>query len=187
MDKKTKIYNAAKKLFVAQGFKKTKVPQITKRAGVAVGTFYNYYDSKDWLFMQIYLDENNQLKEEIKNDLNMDQTPIDIIKELMKKNYEGMINNPILREWYNPDVYRKVEKMFRENYEKGIPAHKESTLVIIKQWQKEGKIRRDIDSDMVYGIIYSIMNIDMHKEEIGVEYFPKIMDYLFEFIMSGLE
>lgn len=187
MDKKQKLYKAAKAIFSKNGFKRTKIPQITSKAGVGVGTFYNYYSSKEEIFLNIYLDENAKLKEEVEKDLDMNRAPIDIIKELMKRNYDGMIQNPILREWYNPEVYTKIEKEFRKHYEKGIPAHKESTLNIVKIWQKEGKIRADIEPDMIYGIIYSIINVDMHKEEIGVEYFPKIIDFLFEFIMKGLE
>lgn len=186
MDKKDLLYQSAKELFIEQGFKQTKVPQITKKAGVAVGTFYNYYPSKEDLFIQIFLDENAKLKDIVKVDLDMDRSPIEIIRDLIQRNYTGMMDNPILREWYNPDVYVKVERVFRERYDQGMPAHKASTLEIIKRWQTEGKIRTDMDREMIYGIIYSIINVDMHKEEIGVEYFPEIMDHLFEFIMTGL-
>lgn len=186
MDKEKLLYNAAKKLFIEQGFKQTKVPQITAEAGVGVGTFYNYFPSKEDVFIQIFLDENQKLKDEVKVNLDMDRTPIEIIKDLIDRNYNGMMNNPILKEWYNPSVYQKVEAVFRKKYIGGMPAHKESTLSIITRWQDEKKIRTDIDIEMIYGIIYSIINVDMHKEEIGVEYFPKIMDYLFEFILEGL-
>ena len=98
-----------------------------------------------------------------------------------------MMSNPILREWYNPTVYKKIEKVYRSKYDSGMPNQKESTVAIINRWKEEGKIRTDMASDMIYGIIYSIINVDMHKEEIGVEFFPEIMDHLFEFIMAGLE
>ena len=52
------IYNCGKKLFVENGFKDTNVAKITKMAGMATGTFYNYYSSKDELFMEIYMDDN---------------------------------------------------------------------------------------------------------------------------------
>ncbi|WP_242832622.1 TetR/AcrR family transcriptional regulator [Clostridium saccharoperbutylacetonicum] len=35
---------------------------ITKKAGIGVGTFYNYYSSKEKLFMEIFLEENVKLK-----------------------------------------------------------------------------------------------------------------------------
>lgn len=41
-DKKMELFNRGKELFSAKGFKDTNVADITKMAGVSVGTFYNY-------------------------------------------------------------------------------------------------------------------------------------------------
>lgn len=41
------IFSAAKSLFEEQGFEATSVDQIVQRAGVAKGTFYYYFTSKD--------------------------------------------------------------------------------------------------------------------------------------------
>lgn len=46
MDKKEKIFNAGRELFYSKGFKDTNVSDITRLAGVGVGTFYNYYSSR---------------------------------------------------------------------------------------------------------------------------------------------
>lgn len=66
-DKKTKIYECAKELFSNKGFKDTNVSGITKMAGIAVGSFYNYYPSKEKLFMDIFLEENEKLKKAVCN------------------------------------------------------------------------------------------------------------------------
>lgn len=39
---------------------------------------------------------------------------------------------------------------------------------------------------MVMAIFSAIINIDLHKDEIGLQYFPQLMDYLTDFIMKGL-
>lgn len=38
-DKKTKIYDCGKEIFSNKGFKDTNVSDITKKAGIAIGTF----------------------------------------------------------------------------------------------------------------------------------------------------
>nr|WP_307889926.1 TetR/AcrR family transcriptional regulator [Clostridium botulinum] len=53
-DKKTLIYDCAKEIFAIKGFKDTNISDIAKMAGMAVGTFYNYYPSKEnflWTFI----------------------------------------------------------------------------------------------------------------------------------------
>lgn len=186
-DKKTLIYDCAKEIFSLKGFKDTNISDITKMAGMAVGTFYNYYPSKEKLFMDIYIDENIKLKKSFMRSMNPEEDLLTIIKKTLQMNLEGMKANPILREWYNKDVFAKIERTFRE--EKGIQSVDfiyDDFQGDIKQWQMQGKIRSDIDSKMIMMIFVAIINTDTHKEEIGIEYFPQLMEYLTELIIKGL-
>ena len=185
-DKKQEIFKYGKELFSTKGYKDTNVSGITKAAGMATGTFYLYYTSKDSLFMDIYLDENRKLKKRIMKGIDLKGDPLEVIKEMMFLNYKGMKKNPILREWYNRDTFAPIERKYRE--ENGIE-HVEFMYDIfigaIQEWQKEGKMRNDIDCEMIMAIFAALTNIDTHKEEIGLQYFPKLMDYVAEFIMKG--
>ena len=187
IDKKEQLLKAGRQLFTEKGFKGTNVSEITKLAGMATGTFYNYYSSKDKLFMDIYNAENIKLKRKIMNEVNLDEEPQKLIGQIMMLNTQGMKTNPILKEWYNKDVFQRIEKAFRE--EKGVDQVEFSYNIfpeLIKKWQKEGKMRDDIEPEMVMAIFGAIVNIDTHKEEIGIDYFPKVMDYLMDFVMKGL-
>lgn len=186
-DTKTILFNCGKELFSRNGFKDTNVSDITKTSGIGTGTFYNYYSSKDELFMEIYLEENEKLKKKIMKSVNMDQDPGSVVKELMLLNLKGMKSNSILKEWYNKEVSVKIENYFRE--QKGLNRLDfmyQDFFEIIKKWQEEGKIRNDIDSTMIMAIFTSIITIEIHKEEIGLQYFPEILDYLTDFTMKGL-
>ena len=48
-------------------------------------------------------------------------------------------------------------------------------------------MRDDIDSELIMAIFTALIVIDTHKEEIGLQYFPQILDYLTEFTMRGLD
>lgn len=186
-DKKAEIYKSAKELFSSKGFKDTNVSDITKQAGMAVGTFYNYYSSKEKLFMDIYLDENANLKKNMMQSVDMDQEPIMVVRQIMILNMQGMKANPILREWYNKSVFDKIEQVYRE--ENGIDAVDfmyDSFLAIVEKWQTEGKMRKDIDSKMIMMIFAAIINIDTHKEEIGLDYFPELLEHITELVFEGL-
>jgi AcrR family transcriptional regulator len=186
-DKKADIFNCGKELFNSKGFKDTNVSDITKMAGMAVGTFYNYYPSKEKLFLEIFQSENVMLKQSIMKAVDLDEDPIKLVKKLLSLNISGINSNPILREWYNRDVFSKIEQQYRE--ENGVAKFDflyNSFSDLINQWQAEGKIRKDIDCELIMALFAAIINIDTHKEEIGLQYFPHIMDYLTEFIMKGL-
>lgn len=53
MDKKEQLLTAATELIQEQGYEKTSVSQIVKRAGVAQGTYYLYFQKKSDLVAEI--------------------------------------------------------------------------------------------------------------------------------------
>lgn len=187
-DKKADIFHCAKQAFSARGFKDTNISDITKMVGIGVGTFYHYYLSKEKLFWEIYMKENEELKRSIIESVDPNGEPIMILKEVMRLNLEGMNSNPILKQWYNRDLFGKLEKEF---YEQGgiEEIHKfmnSGTMELIKKWKTEGKIRNDLDDDFILALLNSIPYVEIHKEEIGIHHFPQILDYLAEFVMKGL-
>lgn len=186
-DKKEKIYACGRELFEKQGFKDTNVAEIMKRAGMATGTFYRYYASKDQLFMEIYNDENVKLKKKVLASLDLNAEPLAVMKEMTQKNLAGMTAHPILREWYNRDVFQRIERAFREeNGAARVDFLYDSFIDIVRQWQKEGKMRCDIPAEMIMAMFGALVNVEMHKEEIGLAYFPQVIEYLAAFTMKGL-
>jgi AcrR family transcriptional regulator len=186
-DKKTLIYDSAKALFGAKGFKDTNITEITKKAGMSVGTFYNYYPSKEKLFMDIFLAENEALKQTCFQSLDLEQNPLQVVRQMLKLNVEGMKNNPILKEWYNKSVFEKLQQFYRE--ENGVDTVDflyDNFLKLIIHWQDQGKMRSDTDNKMIMMIFAAIINVDTHKEEIGLEYFPELLEKMTELIMISL-
>lgn len=58
-----KIYNTAIRLFKQYGYEDVSVSQIAKSAGVGIGTFYHYYESKLELFMKIFVNVDDYFSE----------------------------------------------------------------------------------------------------------------------------
>ncbi|WP_342481870.1 TetR/AcrR family transcriptional regulator [Paenibacillus sp. FSL L8-0340] len=186
-DKRTEIFNNGKAIFSTKGFKQTNVSDITKAAGIAVGTFYNYFSSKEKLFLEIFLEENVKLKKSIMKSIDLNEEPLALIKKLIELNINGMNSNPILKEWFNKDVFVKIEQQYRE--ENGVDQVDflyDSFAELFRRWQAEGKIRNDLDVELIMAFFTGIIIIDTHKDEIGIQYFPQIMDYMAEFVMKGL-
>ena len=61
-DKKVLLKKSAYDVFSKKGYKATGISEIAKRARMAVGSFYNYYDSKEEIFVDVYVDENNRVR-----------------------------------------------------------------------------------------------------------------------------
>ena len=63
MDKKEEILKTALKLFVEFGFHATPTSKIAKEAGVANGTLFHYYKTKDELILALYAHTKSHLTE----------------------------------------------------------------------------------------------------------------------------
>jgi AcrR family transcriptional regulator len=186
-DIKVEIFQCAKELFSLKGFKDTNVSDITKKAGIAVGSFYKYYSSKDELFMEIFFSENEKLKKSFES-VDIDGDPTKAILEILSMNYNGISSNPILREWYNRELFSKLEKQFHAKG--GMKSVEElmnsDTLRLIDKWKSEGKIRTDLEDGLILALFNAIPYVDLHKEEIGLQHFPLLTTLLTEFVMKGL-
>jgi AcrR family transcriptional regulator len=188
MDKKADIFDAGRELFYSRGFKDTNISDIAETAGIGVGTFYNYYSSKEELFLEVYLKENEDLKRRMIETIDISDDPVSFVTKLVTYNINAMNSNMILKEWYNKELFNKLEKYF---YEKGGMENIDELMnsrkmELIKIWKSQGKIRNDLDDKMIGAIFDSILYIDIHKSDIGIEHFPQILFYITEFIMKGL-
>jgi AcrR family transcriptional regulator len=60
-----KILDAARDEFGEQGFSDSSIVGITQRAGVALGTFYTYFDSKEAVFQALVRDMSAQVRDHV--------------------------------------------------------------------------------------------------------------------------
>src|SRR3954466_5714006 len=60
-----KILDAARDEFGEQGFNDSSIVGITQRAGVALGTFYTYFDSKEEVFSALVKDMSAQVRDHV--------------------------------------------------------------------------------------------------------------------------
>ena len=82
---KEKIYEAAKSLMAKYGHEAVSIDDIVREAGVARGSFYVYYLSKDDLLVSFILEGNNKMHAQILetwNNLDKNLPAADLIVEI---------------------------------------------------------------------------------------------------------
>lgn len=73
-----KLLDASAIEFGEKGFHEASVSSITRRAGVALGTFYTYFDSKDALFRALVNDMSDNVKSSARSALSEDMSALEI-------------------------------------------------------------------------------------------------------------
>ena len=80
MSKREDILNTALELFIVRGFDNTPTSLISKEAGVATGTLFHHFRSKEELINELYL----YLKQDIVETLQMDMDKLNSVREKME-------------------------------------------------------------------------------------------------------
>ncbi|SMP62742.1 TetR/AcrR family transcriptional regulator [Anoxynatronum buryatiense] len=66
---RNRVYKTALELMEIKGLNNTSIEEISKKAGVSVGTFYNYFKSKDDILVDIYRKADDYFLEVVEKEL----------------------------------------------------------------------------------------------------------------------
>lgn len=178
MDKKQQLLSVAHSVFLKKGFKNTNVSDITKKANMAVGTFYNFFDSKLAIFLQVYNDENERTKAVIINNLDIDGDPITVVQTALNKIIEQSKNNKILQEWFtNEEIHQQIEKNSQNSIENSIIYT--TFIELINRWQELGLLATGMTESRIVSMFNAVIVVDIHQNEIETQnYFQLLNDLL---------
>lgn len=125
MDKKEQIYKSALKLFNQNGFDKTPTSLISKEAGIATGTLFHYFKTKEELINSLYLRCKDCILIRMLQDVEEEKT----YKSKAKKIYSNFLrwgmenpekflffqqfsNSPYIRELTRQEGKSKLDSLF---------------------------------------------------------------------------
>jgi AcrR family transcriptional regulator len=183
-----RLIESAIKLFTDRGYKKTKVSDITKEADVGTGTFYNYFNTKDDIFLEIYLMRHDEMKKEMTKLISEDGEAINIIENVLRSFLKRMKEDPILRMFLNKDTHHKYRKGYDSKRKKDKFEYAyELFQPYFKKWQETGQINPEVDLRILLTSFDSIFYVELYKEDIGKEYFPEVIDFIIEGILLKLK
>lgn len=187
---KQKIFETARALFREQGFQATGIRGIILRVGISIGTFYNYFQSKEELFLLIYLDENqrelNATYKRVPELIDGGSEPIEVIKMLISEFFHIALGNPILREFFNRDQFDRImEKLTPEMDARYREQVFPPFLRYFRGWIDEGKIK-PVSLDFFFALVNGLAFVVANRKSIGEEHFPQVMDFMIDGVVDNL-
>ena len=93
-DKRTAIMEATLKLFTERGFHGTSTAQISKDAGVATGTLFNYFPTKEDLINSLYIEVKGQLSHSMGKEVDAQSTFQDKLRKIWSNLIKWGVDNP---------------------------------------------------------------------------------------------
>lgn len=94
VDRPAAIRRALRDLVAAQGFHGTSMSAVAKAAGVATGTAYVHYESKEELVIATYLEIKQQLGDDVVARVDEDASPRERYGQLWQAIYDHLLREP---------------------------------------------------------------------------------------------
>lgn len=147
-DKRRALLQAALKLFTTNGFHGTPTSKIAKEAGVATGTLFHYFSTKEELINQLYLEIKQDLRHALEAGVDDEQT-------IRGQTYKGWTNF-VAWALEHPEKVQFFNQFSSSPYissltrEEGIQHFR-----FLKDLLEEGK-RQDVLKDMPIDLLFDI-------------------------------
>lgn len=185
MDKKKILKEAAYEVFSKKGYKATSISEITKHAKMAVGSFYNFYDSKETIFLDTYIEENNRIRQLMINNIDWEGDVVKLTEQLFGQSRSLISTNKILSEWYNPAISSELHNYYSS--EKGKASNQFYKFLVenfTNRLQTEGYSQEKIQEILK---IYTLFNyIDMNVTEKDIPNISETTEKLAIYFVKGL-
>lgn len=161
------ILKAGYDLYCELGYKAASVDRITERVGIAKGTFYLFFASKEVMFFQLMLKEEMRLHEAFVRTIkaSTSDTYLDNLKKAYGDMYEIIQSNPILRLLTEPIILQRImkklgmeEMMLSEQQDR---KRIEDIITVSKQFGYELQVSTEKFFEVLRGLAFAYFNAEM--------------------------
>jgi TetR/AcrR family fatty acid metabolism transcriptional regulator len=138
-DKRARILEAAIKVFAERGFHTATVAEIARAAGVADGTIYLYYKSKDDLLLRLFDEKMTELLEEARTALLAEKTAPARLRRFIQLHLALVERNPDLASVLIVELRQSAQFLKAADRNK-LAAYVDLIAEVVKAGQESGEL-----------------------------------------------
>lgn len=181
------LIKAGRELFGAYGLKKTSIEDLTKAVGIAQGSFYTFFNSKEELYLEVMDREGEAIKEQLLKEDDIKELTRDKFKSFFKKVFEVVSSNPIIRQMFFEEevdiLIRKIPPEKMKEYNKRLMR---DFLPIIKKLQDEGAIINDYKPEVIVALFQVLYHPILYKKDFDENVYDDMLQLLVDIVAKGL-
>jgi AcrR family transcriptional regulator len=181
------LLEAGTEIFGKHGWGKTSVEDIIRRGGVAKGTFYTFWDSKEEFFFACLEEAERAFRREMLDPLlQSPDDPAESLGRIVTDIPRLIADYPILREAMDPRIigrlYRRLPPEIIERHQQ---EDRSAFADLVAGW-KRGGFDPGIEGEVFDGLIKGFIMMELHREVIGEKVFPRVMELSGRLLAAGL-
>jgi TetR/AcrR family transcriptional regulator, fatty acid metabolism regulator protein len=156
-DKRERILDAAVKVFARKGFYATRVSDIAKAAGVADGTIYLYFKSKDALLVSLFEHRVERLLTFLDTELPRAPTASERLRRVIELQLGLLEGERDLAELVTV-IVRQSSKLMKHYAAPKFSAYLDAIARVVAEGQTTGEIRKDVSPHLAARAIFGALD-----------------------------
>ncbi|HEX2572425.1 MAG TPA: TetR/AcrR family transcriptional regulator [Polyangia bacterium] len=156
-NKRERILDAAVKVFADKGFYNAKVSEIAREAGVADGTIYLYFKSKDDLLISLFEARMAEVNENLRAALASAADPIAKLRAAVRRHLGLVEQHPHVAEVLTVEL-RQSAKFMKEYSNPIFGEFLKLIASTIEEGQRSGALRRDLDPPIIARALFGALD-----------------------------
>ncbi len=165
---KQRLIEVGEEKFARVGLRKTTISDLAEGAGIGKGSFYQFFQSKEDLFLAIQESIEDQVEERLSGELESARhDPRRMVRSFFEVCVDSLSNHPFLAQLSDPEILpllvrtvspERMERMQRQNHSLFRDR--------FQSWIDEG-IVQGIDADTLFALMGAILVLHQHPEALG--------------------
>ena len=156
-DKPQQIIDAAIRVFARTGYYNSRVSDIAREAGIASGTIYLYFKTKDEILVTLFREKMAAWVEFVRREIAGEPDPVGRLRRLVAMHFNVLESNPDLAEVVQVEL-RQGHKFFR-----GASAHEVSSYFaligsVLEDGIASGQFRGDLPVTLATKMLFGAMD-----------------------------
>jgi TetR/AcrR family fatty acid metabolism transcriptional regulator len=156
-DKRQAIVDAAVRVFARNGYYNSRVSDVAREAGIASGTIYLYFRTKDEILVTLFREKMAEWVAHARRQIAGEVDAVAKIRRLVALHFEVLEANPDLAEVVQVEL-RQGNKFFRGASAHEVSAYFEVIASVLEDGIAAGKFRGDIPVKVATKMLFGAMD-----------------------------
>jgi AcrR family transcriptional regulator len=172
------------KLFSAYGLKKTNIEELAEATGISKGAFYNFYESKEALFMDVIEQVEIRFRQEVLAVIDLPgSSPRARLFAVLKTAFNLFESIPILQFFTGSDYDLLFRRIPAEKLQEHLASDRVFFEELITRCQNAG-IPIRAQPDQIIGLLYPLVLAILHEDDLFRNNFSDSIDLLLELVAA---
>ncbi len=180
------LTEAGRESFLRFGLRKTSVEQLARTVGIAKGSFYSFFDSKEDLCAAIFEQDEAQRYSALDAILAESSDPRQTLRSLMRLALDFVHRDSLigaLRE--SGELAQVMRGRNEERWSEHFRHDTDFVRKVLEACSRAGATC-DIDPEIATGVFRAVTTLGFHEAEIGSDVFPDAIDRIVDWVAEGI-